>query len=148
MIGGPLHLAPYFKRKGMNQKSENMWSFQMTPSNLRNVIFMSAKYFHVKMALPTKVLFLGLPVYSIVEDSYNVPLGAIEKFWDFMNSCSLFWLLLTFFGGYGLYIIAIISPLEPERAAEARSAVVASFILIVILIVSCTCMSSKRFYQV
>ena len=35
-------------------------------------------------------------------------------------------LLLIFFGGYDLYIIAIISPLEPERAAEARSAVVAS----------------------
>ena len=50
----------------------------------------------------------------------------IEKFWDFMDSCSLFLLLSTFFGGYDLYIIAIISPLEPERAAEARRAVVAS----------------------
>ena len=28
--------------------------------------------------------------------------------------------LLTFFGGYDLYIIAIISPLEPERGAEAH----------------------------
>ena len=43
-----------------------------------------------------------------------------------MDSCSLFLLLSTFFGGYDLYIIAIISPLEPERAAEARRAVVAS----------------------
>ena len=33
---------------------------------------------------------------------------------------------IDFFGGYDLYIIAIISPLEPERAAEARRAVVAS----------------------
>ena len=43
-----------------------------------------------------------------------------------MDSCSLFLLLSTFFGGYDLYIIAIISPWEPERAAEARRAVVAS----------------------
>ena len=43
-----------------------------------------------------------------------------------MDLCSLFLLLWTFFGGYDLYIIAIISPLEPERAAEARRAVVAS----------------------
>ena len=50
----------------------------------------------------------------------------IEKFWDFMDSCSLFLLLSTFFGGYDLYIIALISPSEPERAAEARRAVVAS----------------------
>ena len=35
---------------------------------------------------------------------------------------------MTFFGGYDLYIIAIISPLEPERAAEARKAVVASLL--------------------
>ena len=32
-----------------------------------------------------------------------------------MDSCSLFLLLLTFFGGYDLYIIAIIFPLEPEN---------------------------------
>ena len=32
-----------------------------------------------------------------------------------MDSCSLFLLLLTFFGGYDLYIIAIISPLELEK---------------------------------
>ena len=44
-----------------------------------------------------------------------------------MDLCSLFLLLWTFFGGYDLYIIAIISPLEPERAAEARRAVVASY---------------------
>ena len=59
-----------------------------------------------------------------IHNSYNIPLD--WKFWDFMDSCSLFLLLLTFFGGYDLYIIAIISPLEPERAAKARSAVVAS----------------------
>ena len=45
-----------------------------------------------------------------------------------MDSCSLFLLLSTFFGGYDLYIIVIMSPSEPERAAEARRAVVASFI--------------------
>ena len=67
MVGGPLHLAPYFKREGMNQKSENMWSFQMTPSNLRNVIFMCAKYFHEEMALQRNVLFLGLPVFNSVD---------------------------------------------------------------------------------
>ena len=33
---------------------------------------------------------------------------------------------IDFFGGYDLYIIAIMSPLELERAAEARRAVVAS----------------------
>ena len=60
-------MAPYFKGEGMNQKSENMWSFQMTPSNLRNVIFMCAKYFHGEMALQRNVLFLGLPVYNIVD---------------------------------------------------------------------------------
>ena len=53
----------------------------------------------------------------------------IWKFWDFLDSCSLFLLLSTFFGGYDLYIIAIISLLEPQRAAEARSAVVASLYL-------------------
>ena len=60
-------MAPYFKGEGMNQKSENMWSFQMTPSNLRNVIFMCAKYFHGEMALQRKVIFLGLPDYNIVD---------------------------------------------------------------------------------
>ena len=45
-----------------------------------------------------------------------------------MDSCNLFLLLSTFFGGYDLYIIAIISPLEPERAAESRWTVVASLI--------------------
>ena len=30
MVWGPLHLAPYFRGEGMNQKSKNMWSFQMT----------------------------------------------------------------------------------------------------------------------
>ena len=43
-----------------------------------------------------------------------------------MDSCSLFLLLSLLLGGYDLYIIAIISPSEPERAAEARRAVVAS----------------------
>ena len=33
IVGGLLHLAPYFKGEGMNQKSENVWSFQMTISN-------------------------------------------------------------------------------------------------------------------
>ena len=32
-----------------------------------------------------------------------------------MDSCSSFMLLLTFYGGYDLYIIAIISPLELEK---------------------------------
>ena len=36
----------------------------LTPSNLRNVIFMCAKYFHGEMALQRNVLFLGLPVYN------------------------------------------------------------------------------------
>ena len=49
---------------------------------------------------------------------------------DFMDSCSLFLFLLTFFGGYDLYIISTeYYPLELERAAEARRAVVASEML-------------------
>ena len=63
----PLRLGPYLGGEGMYQKSENMWSFQMTPSNLRNVIFMCAKYFHGEMALQRNVLFLGLPVYNSVD---------------------------------------------------------------------------------
>ena len=42
-----------------------------------------------------------------MHNSYNIPLGATEKVWDFMDSCSLFLLLSPFFGGYDLYIIAI-----------------------------------------
>ena len=52
----------------------------------------------------------------------------IEIFWDFIDSCSLYLLLSTLFGGYDLYIIALISEPEPERAAEAGRAVVASFL--------------------
>ena len=36
-------------------------------TNLRNVIFMCAKYFHGEMALQRNVLFLGLPVYNSVD---------------------------------------------------------------------------------
>ena len=46
-----------------------------------------------------------------------------------MDSCSLFLFLLTFIGGYDLYKISTeYYPLELERAAEARRAVVASVI--------------------
>ena len=38
-----LRLGPYLGGEGMYQKSENMWSFQMTPSNYRYVIFMWPK---------------------------------------------------------------------------------------------------------
>ena len=52
-----------------------------------------------------------------MHNSYNVPLGAVEKILDFMDSCSLFLFLLTFFGGYDLYIISTeYYPLELERA--------------------------------
>ena len=48
-----------------------------------------------------------------------VPLGAVEKILDFMDSCSLFLFLLTFFGGYDLYIISTeYYPLELERATR------------------------------
>ena len=42
----PLRLGPYLGGEGMYQKSENTWSFQMTPSNYRYVIFMWAKCLH------------------------------------------------------------------------------------------------------
>ena len=50
MHGCPLRLGPYLGGKGMYQKSENMWSFQMTPSNYRYVIFMWAKCLHRETA--------------------------------------------------------------------------------------------------
>ena len=42
----------------------------------------------------------------------------IENFWDFMASCSLFLLLSTFFGGYDLYIIALIYPWSRSEARK------------------------------
>ena len=42
----------------------------------------------------------------------------IEQFWDFMDSCSLFLLLSTFFGGYDLCIITIISPWSRSEARK------------------------------
>ena len=46
MHGCPLRLGPYLGGEGKYQKSENMWSFQMTPSNYWYVIFMWAKCLH------------------------------------------------------------------------------------------------------
>ena len=46
MHGYPLRLGPYHGGEGMYEKSENMWFFQMTPSNYQYVIFMWAKCLH------------------------------------------------------------------------------------------------------
>ena len=43
MQGCPICLGPYLGGDSMYQKSEHMWSFQMTPSNYQYVIFMWAK---------------------------------------------------------------------------------------------------------
>ena len=50
MHGCPFGLGPYLGGEGMYQKSENMWSFQMTPSNYRYVTFMWAKCIHRETA--------------------------------------------------------------------------------------------------
>ena len=49
-IGCPIRLGQYLGGEGMYQKSENMWSFQMTPSNYRYVIFTWAKCLHQETA--------------------------------------------------------------------------------------------------
>ena len=56
-----------------------------------------------------------------IQNSYNVPLGVVEKILDFMDSCSLFLFLLTFLGGYDLYIISTeYYPLKLERATGPK----------------------------
>ena len=64
MHGCPLCLGPYLGGEGMYQKSENMRSFQMTPSNYRYVISMWRKCLHWETAWQTKFARLA---YKLVD---------------------------------------------------------------------------------
>ena len=86
MHGCPLRLGPYLKGEGMYQKSENMWSFQMTPSNYRYVIFMWAKCLHRETTWQTKFAKLA---YKLVDFKFH-------RSCNFLIHCMLLKKTLTF----------------------------------------------------
>ena len=55
-------------------------------------IFMCAKYFHGEMALPMKAIFLGLPVYNIVDT--ETPISALSLAGE--ARAGLIWVDFTF----------------------------------------------------
>ena len=62
-----LRSGPYLGGEGMYQKSENMWSFQMTPSNYRYVIFMWAKCLQWETVWQIKFARLAYKLVDVFE---------------------------------------------------------------------------------
>ena len=69
-MDAPLRLGPYLGGEGMCQKSENMWSIQMTPYNYWHIIFMRAKCLHREIARQTKFTSLA---YKLVDSITHLP---------------------------------------------------------------------------
>ena len=74
-----LCLGPYLGGEGMYQNSENMLSFQMTPSNYQYVIFMWAKCLQRETVWQTKFPRLAYKLVDITDSLTTVLRSGIAE---------------------------------------------------------------------